>query len=172
MSKAQEAVAAADAAQDIPLTIREQVRSQTAEEMIKANTGSVLLDMISVLSITFEGKQTKAQLVDLIRAKFPAPDPALRGKSTAPSPVALVWEIAHNAWAAATKEAPVRRKDVVAACREAGIAYYTARTQYQAYYKFTDKGAAPITVKTEGLPKGLGGLLGYPQPEAEVVAEA
>lgn len=38
----------------------------------------------------------------------------------------LVWDIAE-------KMEGEKRKDIIAACVEAGIAYYTARTQYQKY---------------------------------------
>lgn len=44
------------------------------------------------------------------------------------NPVKQVWVIADNMWGE-------RRKDIIAACVAAGIAYNTARTQYQAFYK-------------------------------------
>lgn len=49
-------------------------------------------------------------------------------KSTVDNPVQLVWIIADNMWGA-------RRKDIIAECVKQGIAYNTARTQYQAFYK-------------------------------------
>ena len=48
------------------------------------------------------------------------------------SPCAMVWEIAGSMLAANPE---TRRKDILAACEERGIAFYTARTQYQAYRK-------------------------------------
>lgn len=53
-------------------------------------------------------------------------------KSTIESPSKRVWEIAEQMKA---ENPNVRRKDVIAACVEQGIAYYTARTQYQLWYK-------------------------------------
>lgn len=46
--------------------------------------------------------------------------------STATRPCKLVWEIAENM----TKQ-NARRKDIIAECVNQGVAYYTARTQYQ-----------------------------------------
>lgn len=48
--------------------------------------------------------------------------------STAERPTKHVWAIADSMPGAA-------RKEVIAACREAGIAFGTARTQYQQWYK-------------------------------------
>lgn len=45
-------------------------------------------------------------------------------KSTASDPCRLVWEIAE-------RMEGQRRKDIIAACVAAGVAFYTARTQYQ-----------------------------------------
>lgn len=53
-------------------------------------------------------------------------------KSTIESPSKRVWEIADQMKA---ENPNVRRKDVIAACVEQGIAYYTARTQYQLWFK-------------------------------------
>ena len=47
-------------------------------------------------------------------------------KSTIGSPCRIVWDIAEEMVGA-------KRKDIIAACVEAGIAFYTARTQYQKY---------------------------------------
>lgn len=49
-------------------------------------------------------------------------------KSKIDNPVKMVWEIADRMWGE-------RRKDIIAKCVEMGIAYNTARTQYQAFYK-------------------------------------
>ena len=51
---------------------------------------------------------------------------ALNKKSLIDSPCAMVWEIAGQMEGA-------RRKDIIEACEKAGIAFYTARTQYQRY---------------------------------------
>lgn len=49
-------------------------------------------------------------------------------KSSVDNPVKMVWEIADRMWGQ-------RRKDIIAECVRLGIAYNTARTQYQAFYK-------------------------------------
>lgn len=54
----------------------------------------------------------------------PAPVVKTRNASTVESPVKRVWAIADS-----MPEA--KRKDVIAACVEEGIAFFTARTQYQ-----------------------------------------
>jgi hypothetical protein len=54
--------------------------------------------------------------------------PEVVRESKISNPVKMVWEIADSMWGS-------RRKDIIAACVEAGIAYNTARTQYQAFYK-------------------------------------
>lgn len=66
---------------------------------------------------------------------------ANRGSSTVDGPVARVWEIAEN-------NRNARRKDVVQMAVNAGVAYYTARTQYQAWYTATKGGTAPVQQKT------------------------
>lgn len=55
-------------------------------------------------------------------------------KSSVDNPVQLVWEIADRLWGA-------RRKDIIAECVRQGVAYNTARTQYQAFYKVKSKEA-------------------------------
>lgn len=54
--------------------------------------------------------------------------PEILRKSSASGPCALVWDIAEKM----LKEG-AKRKEVIAACVEEGVAYYTARTQYQKY---------------------------------------
>ena len=49
-------------------------------------------------------------------------------KSVIGNPVQMVWNIADSMWGA-------RRKDIIAECVKQGVAYNTARTQYQAFYK-------------------------------------
>ena len=53
-------------------------------------------------------------------------------ESEVKNPVKLVWEIADRMWGE-------RRTDIIKACVEAGIAYNTARTQYQAFYSVKSK---------------------------------
>ena len=57
----------------------------------------------------------------------------IKNESTAALPCKSVWAIADEMKGA-------RRKDVIAACVEKGIAYNTARTQYQQWYQINKKG--------------------------------
>lgn len=143
---------------DDSISTREQVRTSTQEEFAKAHTKAELTKIAEGL---YTGEQlteakTKADFTALIYDKYPAPDPALRGKSTVDDPVLEVWALAHDTFAAAGDEKP-RRKDIVQAGVDLGIAFYTVRTQYQAWYKLTSGGANMLTAKSdfEGAPKGL-----------------
>jgi hypothetical protein len=62
-------------------------------------------------------------------------------QSTIAKPCNLVWEIAIE-MSGAVHESGIapKRSEVIAKCVEAGVAYNTARTQYQAWFKAT-KGA-------------------------------
>ena len=53
---------------------------------------------------------------------------SLPRESVIDNPVKMVWEIADSMWGQ-------RRKDIIEECVRLGIAYNTARTQYQAFYK-------------------------------------
>ena len=53
---------------------------------------------------------------------------SLPRESVISNPVKMVWEIADKMWGE-------RRKDIIEECVKQGIAYNTARTQYQAFYK-------------------------------------
>lgn len=54
--------------------------------------------------------------------------PEILRKSAMSGACALVWDIAEQGLANGLK-----RKDIIAQCVEAGVAFYTARTQYQKY---------------------------------------
>ncbi|UZT28627.1 hypothetical protein pD_gene0020 [Vibrio phage 033B] len=56
----------------------------------------------------------------------------IQNTSTIASPTKQVWEIADRM---RNENPDVRRKDVIQACVDAGIAFNTARTQYQHYFK-------------------------------------
>ena len=59
-----------------------------------------------------------------------AQSPRFRDRSTMSGACSLVWDIAGSMLAA---NPSVKRKDILEACTERGVAYYTARTQYQKY---------------------------------------
>jgi hypothetical protein len=68
-----------------------------------------------------------------------APVAKVRNASTVESPTRRVWAIADELHAA---NPDVRRKDIMAACEAAGIAFFTARTQIQKWMKAKKEGAA------------------------------
>lgn len=115
-SKAEQAVAAADAAQDIP-----QVEEQS-------------------------------QIATIVPPEARTPQ-SKRGTSTVDQPVAFVWGNSHNLCRAAiAKGEPVpSRRKLVQAAIDAGVAYYTARTQVQAYLRASNNG----TQVPAKLPRGL-----------------
>ncbi len=59
-----------------------------------------------------------------VQPETPAPVAKARNASTVESPVKRVWAIADSM-------PDAKRKDVIAACVAEGIAFFTARTQYQ-----------------------------------------
>jgi hypothetical protein len=67
-------------------------------------------------------------VADQEEKKAPAVKADVVHESTAERPCKLVWHIADEMVAA---NPAVRRKDVLAACVARGVAFYTARTQYQ-----------------------------------------
>jgi predicted nucleic-acid-binding Zn-ribbon protein len=57
-------------------------------------------------------------------------------KSTAAKPCYATWEIAEKILA---KNPAAKRKEIIEACVEAGIAFYTARTQFQIWFSMNKK---------------------------------
>lgn len=78
-------------------------------------------------------KKAKAPKVDKPKQETNG-DPELRGSSTVTRPTKAVWDIAEKMKKA---NPDARRKDILEACQKAGIAYYTARTQYQLWFQAT-----------------------------------
>lgn len=72
----------------------------------------------------YEAGQFELETPPKPAAPAPKADKEIVRKSTATGPCRLVWDIAE-------RMEGQRRKDIIAACVEAGVAYYTARTQYQ-----------------------------------------
>lgn len=148
-------------------SIRELVKSTTDEQIAKDHNKTQLIEMAQTAGVE-EPKGTKMELVAAIRGQFPLPDPALRGKSEVDGPVAAVWAHAEIRFisAADAGEPKPRRKDIVDECVQDGIAYYTARTQYQAWYKATDGGDIRLA-DLSGLPKSVDAFV---NPEEAVAA--
>jgi hypothetical protein len=66
----------------------------------------------------------EVQAEEVQQPEAPAPVAKERKASTVEKPTRKVWEIADSMPGA-------KRKDIIAACVEQGIAFFTARTQYQ-----------------------------------------
>jgi hypothetical protein len=88
------------------------------------------------------GLNPEAEQIDglwfIVMPAIEAPDakPSWFHKSEVGSPCRYVWNIAEQMWGA-------RRKDIIQACVDSGIAYATARTQYQSFYKAKMASLAP-----------------------------
>lgn len=79
-----------------------------------------------------ESLTTVEEIPDIVEEVKTTPDtqePVIRGESTCESPVKTVWRIADEM----TKQGK-KRGEIIDACVAAGVAYYTARTQYQHFY--------------------------------------
>ena len=94
----------------------------TKEEFKKELAKAILFpeEVTMAEDLTEEVKPVVEEVSDYVVKK-----PILH-KSTIGSPCRIVWDIAEEMVGA-------KRKDIIAACVEAGIAFYTARTQYQKY---------------------------------------
>jgi hypothetical protein len=81
----------------------------------------------------------QAALLDVKAPPAAGQRKTMRGKSIIEAPVDRVWLIADFEFKKAREagEPKPRRKDVVQTAIDAGIAPYTARTQYQAWFKHT-----------------------------------
>jgi len=97
----------------------DEVEEQVAKEAAPEKVDETSVEPTKEEATSKEKQSTKKEVVML-------------RKSIIESPSKRVWEIADQMKAANPN---VRRKDVIAACVEKGIAYYTARTQYQLWFK-------------------------------------
>jgi hypothetical protein len=140
-----------------PAEVRKQLRTIPSSDFIKAHTKDALIGVAGTLDVTIENANgTKQEIYDEIVAGAKLPDPSLRGKSSVDSPVAKVWTMSDAMVAAVPAENRAKRSEVVEACQADGIAYYTARTQFQAWFTATDKGRRRLDdLSLEELPKAL-----------------
>lgn len=140
-------------------TVREQLKNISEDEYIRANTRDVLNEKAGILGVEDPASLgTKKEVYDAMVASADLPDPSLRGKSTIDSPVATVWDIADQmiTQARANGEEPARRKDVLEAAQKMGVAFYTARTQYQAWFTATNRGTRVLAeIPNSELPQAL-----------------
>jgi len=135
---------------------RNNLKELTKEAFLKEYTRSDMEAIAELEGVEDPGSAAnKGELYDWILEAADMPDPALRGVSDVDAPCNLTWEIADKMWLEARDEGrdPPRRKDVITACRNAGIAYYTARTQYQSWFTHTNRGQKLIADgNTDGVP--------------------
>lgn len=148
-------------------TTRDILKEESKTEFLK-RTRAEMEELAEGLGI--EKPDTLGNKEELYNAMVEAadlPDPSLRGTSDIDSPVAVTWDTAEQMWAEAKEngEKP-RRVDVVNAAIEKGVAYYTARTQYQAWFTHTNGGEKLIADGNEDdLPRGVAERLGLVEPE-------
>lgn len=131
---------------------RQQISSMSKDEFLAAHKKPELIAAAETAGVE-DTSGTKSDIYDRLVAQYDLPDPALRGESETESPVATTWRIADEMRA---EDPEVRRKDIQAACEEAGVAHYTARTQIQAWHKATSGGERRVTdLDPADLPKAL-----------------
>lgn len=143
------------------ISARDVLKSGTNDEILKAHKRDELEDLAAELGLTADTIakcKTKQVLLEQMIEVANLPDPGLRGMSEVDGPVSYVWhrcaELA--AEADAKGEPRMRRKDVIALLVEEGVAFYTARTQYQSWFAATGNGSKPVSeVPVEDLPKKM-----------------
>jgi len=151
-------------------SIRDECKSMSQEEFANAYTKAQLELKASTAGVSDEKlneAKTKADIVALIYGQYKFPDPSLRGKSTIDEPVAAMWALLNDDLAKNGADGRMRRKDGVAVGQSVGVAYYTARTQYQAWFEATDRGTKPLGAHSdpEGMPRGMARRLGLVKDE-------
>jgi len=159
----------------LTISLRDECKSMTQEEFASAYTRAQLELKASEAGVedeTITAAKTKADVVALVYGQYKFPDPALRGNSTVDHPVSAMWALLNLDLDQNGPEKKMRRKDGVAAGEKLGIAHYTARTQYQAWFEATDKGTKPIGEGSspDGLPKEFAKALGLIVEKVEEVA--
>lgn len=98
--------------------------------------------------VEYEGGYTWIEVVAAPAAVEAKPVASIPVEVEKPAKVATTHEIKNESttalpcksvWAIADEMKGARRKDVIAACVEKGIAYNTARTQYQQWYQINSR---------------------------------
>jgi hypothetical protein len=151
-------------------TTRDELRNNSREDFLKRTRAQMEQGAAELGIEDTSVFGTKSELYDAMVKAARLPDQSLRGTSEIENPVAEVWAFADLlAQQARERGQPApRRKDVVAHCVDQGIAYHTARTQYQAWYQHTQKGTRLMADgNRENLPKAL-----RPVEPAEAEAES
>lgn len=159
------------------ISIRDEAKSMTQDEFKDAYTKQQLELKASQAGVSDEQikeAKTKADLVALIYGQYKFPDPALRGKSTVDAPVATMWEILNKDLVENGPEGRLRRKDGVALGESLGIAHYTARTQYQAWFEATQRATVPLHAGSpaDSMPRALALKWGLIKVESKAAAPA
>lgn len=91
------------------------------------------------------GEEFGPEIPAKIEPKAPTRKIEVTNKSTAERPCKLVWHIVDEMKAANPE---VKRKEVLAECVKRGVAFYTARTQYQQWLGVQKEMAARVASQT------------------------
>lgn len=146
-------------------TFEQDLETMTPKQLLKKYNQEQLFEIAREHGVETEEDMSKATLLDLIQEEITKPEtieptptsmvedaPAKpinpnRGHSTIDAPVYQTWHITDAMFTAARAAGlpDPKRKAVVEACMARGVAYYTARTQYQCWFKHTDKGTRLIS---------------------------
>ena len=135
--------------------IRQSLKTIERAQYLKASPKADLITRAEALGADLEGAKTKDDIYDAMIAVANLPDPSLRGRSIVDGPVSFVWY-----WLDARREEvstkQLRRKDAVAMLQKEGVAYHTARTQFQVWFSTTNHGTRAVDELTgDDLPKSM-----------------
>lgn len=135
--------------------IRQSLKTIERAQYLKASPKADLITRAFALGADLDGAKTKDDIYDAMIAAANLPDPSLRGRSSVDAPVSFVWY-----WLDGRREEvsskELRRKDAVAALQKEGIAYHTARTQFQVWFSTTNRGTRAVDELTgNDLPKSM-----------------
>lgn len=144
----------------------EDMANLTRSAFLKKYSRQAMVDAALELNVDIdEDTSTKADMYDQLEEADWDPEPVVtepgaienpfRGKSSVSEPVNRTWDIADRMFQEARNNglARPRRKDVVERCMARGITYYTARTQYQAWFSHTNKATLLVCDGNVVIPK-------------------
>lgn len=136
-------------------SIRQLVRKTSTEDLVANHTKAELVEMAQTAGIE-EPKGTKADIVAAIQERYPPPDPSLRGKSSISNPVREVFLFCDEHVAGAKDGERPGRTKAIQMMVELGIAFFTARTQYQVWFSHTERGTLRLSqIDITSLPKSV-----------------
>ncbi len=122
---------------EITLKIADVVEETPVEEIVVEETPveEIVVEETPVEEVAPIAENADDHFNEVTEAEHAAHRAEMSHKSTATRPCRLVWDLADSM-------AGARRKDVIAAAEAKGVAYYTARTQYQLWAQVQKEMAA------------------------------